>query len=68
MPLAGKGKAVAQAFQKLAAVTFAAFGHRPPLLALNSRLFQFKGIMERLHLNDIASLTLYAVRKGLIKP
>jgi DNA-binding NarL/FixJ family response regulator len=25
-------------------------------------------IMERLHLNDIASLTLYAVRKGLIKP
>jgi len=25
-------------------------------------------IMERLRLNDIASLTLYAVRKGLIKP
>ncbi len=25
-------------------------------------------IMERLHLSDIASLTLYAVRKGLIKP
>jgi DNA-binding NarL/FixJ family response regulator len=25
-------------------------------------------IMERLHLNDIASLTLYAVRKGLVKP
>ncbi len=25
-------------------------------------------IMERLQLNDIASLTLYAVRKGLIKP
>ena len=25
-------------------------------------------IMERLHINDIASLTLYAVRKGLIKP
>jgi DNA-binding NarL/FixJ family response regulator len=25
-------------------------------------------IMDRLHLNDIASLTLYAVRKGLIKP
>ena len=25
-------------------------------------------IMERLHLGDIASLTLYAVRKGLIKP
>lgn len=25
-------------------------------------------IMERLHLNDIASLTLYAVRKGLITP
>src|SRR5665647_3080696 len=25
-------------------------------------------IMERLHLNDIASLTRYAVRKGLIKP
>ena len=25
-------------------------------------------IMERLNLNDIASLTLYAVRKGLIKP
>ena len=25
-------------------------------------------IMERLRLNDIASLTLYAVRKGLVKP
>lgn len=25
-------------------------------------------IMDRLHLNDIASLTLYAVRKGLVKP
>lgn len=25
-------------------------------------------IMDRLHLNDIASLTLYAVRKGLIQP
>ena len=25
-------------------------------------------IMERLQINDIASLTLYAVRKGLIKP
>jgi DNA-binding NarL/FixJ family response regulator len=25
-------------------------------------------IMDRLHLNDIASLTLYAVRKGLIEP
>jgi len=25
-------------------------------------------IMERLHINDIASLTLYAVRKGLVKP
>jgi DNA-binding NarL/FixJ family response regulator len=25
-------------------------------------------IMDRLQLNDIASLTLYAVRKGLIKP
>jgi DNA-binding NarL/FixJ family response regulator len=25
-------------------------------------------IMERLHLNDIASLTLYAVRKGLVTP
>ena len=25
-------------------------------------------IMERLQLSDIASLTLYAVRKGLIKP
>lgn len=25
-------------------------------------------IMERLHLNDIASLTRYAVRKGLVKP
>ncbi len=25
-------------------------------------------IMDRLRLNDIASLTLYAVRKGLIKP
>ena len=25
-------------------------------------------IMERLSLNDVASLTLYAVRKGLIKP
>jgi two-component system, NarL family, nitrate/nitrite response regulator NarL len=25
-------------------------------------------IMERLHLNDLASLTLYAVRKGLVKP
>jgi DNA-binding NarL/FixJ family response regulator len=25
-------------------------------------------IMERLGLNDIASLTLYAVRKGLVKP
>jgi two-component system, NarL family, nitrate/nitrite response regulator NarL len=25
-------------------------------------------IMERLHLNDLASLTLFAVRKGLVKP
>jgi DNA-binding NarL/FixJ family response regulator len=25
-------------------------------------------IMERLHLKDLASLTLYAVRKGLVKP
>ncbi len=25
-------------------------------------------IMERLHINDVASLTLYAVRKGLVKP
>jgi len=37
----------------------------------DGNLNQFKyalPIMERLHLNDIASLTLYAVRKGLVKP
>jgi hypothetical protein len=27
----------------------------------------YRGRMERLNLNDIASLTLYAVRNGLIK-